>query len=70
MVCVCGGDDSKELGQWAFAFLLTGISPWCLAEQWQAQLGGEGKADRTILASNQGRELLRNELRVPISATA
>lgn len=52
------GDDSKELGQWAFAFLLTGISPWCLAEQWQAQLGGEGKADRTILANNQGRELL------------
>lgn len=53
-VCVFveGNRETKELGQEAFAFLLMDASPRCLAEQWQAQLGGGGKAEKMILASN------------------
>lgn len=54
-VCVCFVEskrESKGLDS-GFAFLLIGISSRCLAEQWQALLGGGREAGRMILASNQ-----------------
>lgn len=42
--CVWRVTEKTGLGQWASAFLLTGLSSWGLAELQQAQLGGGGKA--------------------------